>query len=193
MKRKEIKDIALKCFTTHGYEGASLSQIAELVGMKKQSLYAHFKGKDDLFLQVLQDAKETEITSKLQYLSKVGTQNPKTDLLGYLQLVMDLFQKNEQLKFWLRMTFFPPPHLAKAIDEEVIDTEKKIQPVLESKFQAWIDTKVIREDAASIPTLAFLGVVDSIMLELVYGNNETRLNEKLNASWTVFWRGISQL
>lgn len=49
MKSKEIKDIALKCFTTHGYEGASLSQIAEQVGMKKQSLYAHFKGKDDLF------------------------------------------------------------------------------------------------------------------------------------------------
>ncbi|WP_440961863.1 TetR/AcrR family transcriptional regulator [Paenibacillus nitricinens] len=193
MKSKEIKDIALKCFTTHGYEGASLSQIAEQVGMKKQSLYAHFKGKDDLFLQVLQEAKETEISSKLQYLSKVGTQNPKTDLLGYLQLVIDMFQKNEQLKFWLRISFFPPPHLAKAIDEEVIDTEKKIQPVLESKFQAWIDAKVIMEDAASIPTLAFLGVVDSIMLELVYGNNEIRLNEKLNASWTVFWRGISQL
>jgi AcrR family transcriptional regulator len=193
LKSKEIKDIALKCFTTHGYEGASLSQIAEQVGMKKQSLYAHFKGKDDLFLQVLQDAKETEISSKLQCLSKMGTQNPKTDLLGYLQLVIDMFQKNEQLKFWLRISFFPPPHLAKAIDEEVIDTEKKIQPVLESKFQAWIDAKVIMEDAASIPTLAFLGVVDSIMLELVYGNNEIRLNEKLNASWTVFWRGISQL
>jgi AcrR family transcriptional regulator len=193
LKSKEIKDIALKCFTTHGYEGASLSQIAEQVGMKKQSLYAHFKGKDDLFLQVLQDAKETELSSKLQYLSKVGAQNPKPDLLGYLQLVIDLFQKNEHLKFWLRMTFFPPPHLAKAIDEEVIDTEKRIQPVLESKFQGWIDAKVIMEEVASIPTLAFLGVVDSIMLELVYGNNEIRLNEKLNASWTVFWRGISQL
>lgn len=161
--------------------------------MKKQSLYAHFKGKDDLFLQVLQDAKETEITSKLHYLSKVDTHNPKADLLGYLHLVIDLFQKNEQLKFWLRMSFFPPSHLAASIDEEVIDTEKKIQTVLESKFQAWIDAKVIMDDAALTPTLAFLGVVDSIMLELVYGNNEIRLNDKLNASWTVFWRGISQL
>ncbi len=193
MKSKEIKDVALKCFTTHGYEGASLSQIAELVGMRKQSLYAHFKGKDDLFLQVLQDAKETEITSKLQYLSNVDSQHPKSDLLGYLHLVIDMFQKNEQLKFWLRISFFPPPHLATAIDEEVIDTEKKIQTVLESKFQDWIDAKVIMEDVALIPTLAFLGVVDSIMLELVYGNNEQRLKDKLNASWTVFWRGISQL
>ncbi|OAB41149.1 TetR family transcriptional regulator [Paenibacillus antarcticus] len=193
MKSKEIKEVALKFFTIHGYEGASLSQIAENVGMRKQSLYAHFKGKDDLFLQVLQDAKEAEISSKLQYLSKVDTHNPKVDLFGYLQLVIDLFQKSEQLKFWLRMSFFPPLHLASAINEEVIDTEIKIQTVLESKFQDWIDAKAIIKDTASTPTLAFLGVVDSIMLELAYGNNEPRLNDKLNASWTVFWRGISQL
>lgn len=88
---------------------------------------------------------------------------------------------------------FPPSHLAKAIDEEVMDSEKKIQTLLENKFQDWIDAKVIMEDTAIIPTLAFLGVVDSIMIELVYGNNEIRLHDKLNASWTVFWRGISQL
>lgn len=65
MKSNEIKEAALKYFTIHGYEGASLSLIAEEVGMKKQSIYAHFKGKDDLFLQVLRDAKETELSSKL--------------------------------------------------------------------------------------------------------------------------------
>ncbi|WP_339203943.1 TetR/AcrR family transcriptional regulator [Paenibacillus sp. FSL K6-3182] len=193
LKSQEIKDIALKFFTIHGYEGASLSQIADNVGMKKQSLYAHFKGKDDLFLQVLQDAKEAEVSSKLNYLSKVGTQNPKEDLFGYLQLVIDLFQQSEQLKFWLRMSFFPPLHLAPAINEEVFDSENKIQTVLEGKFHDWIAAKAIREDIASIPTLAFLGVVDSMMLELAYGNNEKRLQDKLNASWTVFWRGISQL
>ncbi|WP_306010664.1 TetR/AcrR family transcriptional regulator [Paenibacillus sp. FSL H8-0548] len=193
LKSNEIKDVALKFFTIHGYEGASLSQIAEDVGMRKQSLYAHFKGKDDLFLQVLQDAKEAETSSKLKYLSKVDKHNPKADLFGYLQLVIELFQKSEQLKFWLRMSFFPPLHLAAAINEEVMDTEEKIQTVLESKFQDWIDAKAIMEDVASIPTLAFLGVVDSIMLELAYGNNEKRLDDKLHASWTIFWRGISQL
>lgn len=66
-----------------------------------------------------------------------------------------------------------------------------MQAVLENKFQDWIDAKVIVKDAAKTPTFAFLGVVDSIMLELVYGNDEKRLKDKLEASWTVFWRGIS--
>lgn len=191
MKSKDIKEAALKYFTIHGYEGASLSQIAEEVGIKKQSIYAHFKGKDDLFLQVLRDAKETELSSKLQYFSEIDSQSPEKDLYGFLQLVINLFQKNEQLKFWLRMSFFPPAHLAKAIEKEVIDIEEKVQAILISKFQDWINAKKIMGDAAKTPTLAFLGVVDSIMLELVYGNDENRLKEKLEASWTVFWRGIS--
>lgn len=191
MKNNAIKDAALKYFTIHGYEGASLSLIAEEVGMKKQSIYAHFKGKDDLFLQVLRDAKETELSSKLQYFSKVDSKNPEKDLYGFLQLVIDLFQKNEQLKFWLRMSFFPPVHLEKEIEREVIDIEEKIQTILERKFQDWINAKLIVGDTAMTPTFAFLGIVDSIMLELVYGNDEKRLEAKLAAYWTVFWRGIS--
>jgi len=192
LKSNEIKEAALKYFTIHGYEGASLSQIAEEVGMKKQSIYAHFKGKDDLFLQVLRDAKETELSSKLQYFSKVDLKNPEKDLYGFLQLVIDLFQKNEHIKFWLRMSFFPPAHLEKEIGQEVIDIEEKVQAILECKFHDWINAKLIVEDEAITPTYAFLGVVDSILLELVYGNDEKRLNDKLAASWKVFWRGISQ-
>ncbi|MDM5359353.1 TetR/AcrR family transcriptional regulator [Peribacillus sp. ACCC06369] len=192
MKSNEIKEAALKYFTIHGYEGASLSLIAEEVGMKKQSIYAHFKGKDDLFLNVLRDVKETELSSKLQYFSKVDSKNPEKDLYGFLQLIIDLFQKNEHLKFWLRMSFFPPAHLEKAIVEEVMDIEEKVQAILERKFQDWINAKLIVGDAAITPTYAFLGVVDSIMLELVYGNDEKRLKDKLAASWKVFWRGISQ-
>ncbi|MEW5552454.1 TetR/AcrR family transcriptional regulator [Peribacillus frigoritolerans] len=192
LKSNEIKEAALKYFTIHGYEGASLSQIAEEVGMKKQSIYAHFKGKDDLFLQVLRDAKETELSSKLQYFSKVDSKNPEKDLYGFLQLVIDLFQKNEHIKFWLRMSFFPPAHLEKEIGQEVIDIEEKVQAILECKFHDWINAKLIVEDEALTPTYAFLGVVDSILLELVYGNDEKRLNDKLSASWKVFWRGILQ-
>ncbi|MFD0682527.1 MULTISPECIES: TetR family transcriptional regulator [unclassified Paenibacillus] len=44
LKNKRFKDVSLFFFAIHGYEGVSQSQIAENVGMRKQSLYAHFKG-----------------------------------------------------------------------------------------------------------------------------------------------------
>lgn len=77
--------------------------------------------------------------------------------------------------------FFSSKHLAK-----VIDTEEKVQPILESKFQDWINARVIVEDAAKTPIFAFLEVMDSIMRLSVYGNDKKRLKGKLEASWTVF-------
>ncbi|MFF2886969.1 TetR/AcrR family transcriptional regulator [Paenibacillus sp. NPDC057967] len=191
MKSDEIKEAALKYFTIHGYEGASLSQIADEVGMKKQSIYAHFKGKDDLFMQVLRDAKETELSSKLDYFSELDAQHPEKDLYGFLKLTIDLFQKNEQLKFWLRMSFFPPAHLVKDVSEEVMDIENKVQAILENKFKEWLEADAIVGMNAKSVTLAFTGVVDTILIELVYGNDEQRPKDKLEACWSVFWRGIS--
>lgn len=191
VKNIELKEAALKYFTIHGYEGASLSQIAEEVGMKKQSIYAHFKGKDDLFLQVLRDAKQTELNTKLQYFQPLDSADPQKDLYGFLQMVIHLFQKDEHLKFWLRMSFFPPAHLAKEIEEDVLDIERQVQAVLEEKFQQWLDAKLVVGESALILTYAFLSMVDSILLELVYVGEEKRLSERLDASWKVFWRGIS--
>lgn len=191
MKSDEIKEAALKYFTIHGYEGASLSQIADEVGMKKQSIYAHFKGKDDLFMQVLRDAKETELSSKLDYFREIDPLHPEKDLYGFLKLTIDLFQKNEQLKFWLRMSFFPPAHLVNDVSEEVMDIENKVQAILENKFKEWLEAGAIVGMNAKSVTLAFTGVVDTILIELVYGNDEQRLKDKLEACWSVFWRGIS--
>lgn len=191
VKSQELKESALKYFTIHGYEGASLSQIAEDVGMKKQSIYAHYKGKDDLFLQVLRDAKQTELDTKLEYFRPLNSKDPQNDLYGFLQMVINLFQKDEHLKFWLRMSFFPPAHLAKEIEEDVLDIEKQVQAMLEDKFKQWMDENLVIGESALILTYAFLSMVDSMMLELVYVNEEKRLHERLNASWKVFWRGIS--
>ncbi|MED0587419.1 TetR/AcrR family transcriptional regulator [Bacillus subtilis] len=192
MKRNKIIEVALKYFTIHGYEGASLSQIAKEVGIKKQSIYTHFHGKDDLFLQALRDAKETELSLKLQYLNKMNLQDPKRALYEYLQFVIDLFQEKEQLKFWLRMNFYPPAHLANTIEKEVIDLVEKERTILERIFQELIDADEISVKTVKTPYFAFLGVVDSIMMELVYRKDDKRLKDKLEASWTVFWKGISK-
>lgn len=45
-----IQLIALSHFAKYGYAGTSLSKVAEEVGIKKPSIYAHYKSKEDLFL-----------------------------------------------------------------------------------------------------------------------------------------------
>lgn len=40
---------ALRLFSAQGYDGASMRDIAEAVGIKGASIYNHFKGKEDIF------------------------------------------------------------------------------------------------------------------------------------------------
>lgn len=55
VSKEEIKQAAFELFAEKGYECTSTQDIADAVGLKKQSLYSHFKSKSDIFVEVLQD------------------------------------------------------------------------------------------------------------------------------------------
>ncbi|MGG4265554.1 TetR/AcrR family transcriptional regulator [Peribacillus simplex] len=192
MKSDELKKAALKYFTIHGYEGTSLSQIAEDVGIKKQSIYSHFKGKDDLFLSVLKDAKEMELSFYVEYFNIMKKSDPEKTLYGFLEEMIKMFQEVESLKFWLRMGFFPPTHLYNEIQKETDDLQVQQEALMEKIFETWISGGFLNSGDARTLTLAYSGVIVAIMVELVYADNPDRVAEKLAASWSIFWRGISK-
>jgi AcrR family transcriptional regulator len=55
--RARIQQIAVELFTEHGYEGTSLREIAEHLGVTKAALYYHFKSKEDIILSLVEDYK----------------------------------------------------------------------------------------------------------------------------------------
>jgi AcrR family transcriptional regulator len=48
--RQRILDVALDLFTEQGYDGTSLRQIAEQLGVTKAALYYHFESKEDILM-----------------------------------------------------------------------------------------------------------------------------------------------
>jgi AcrR family transcriptional regulator len=48
--RQRILDVALDLFTEQGYDGTSLREIADQLGITKAALYYYFESKEDIFL-----------------------------------------------------------------------------------------------------------------------------------------------
>ena len=54
--KERILAEALTLFSENGYDGTSVEQIAEKVGIKAPSLYKHFKGKEDILNTLIDNA-----------------------------------------------------------------------------------------------------------------------------------------
>lgn len=54
--KDKIMEQALELFSTKGYDGVSVQEIAEAVGIKAPSLYKHFRSKQDIFDSILAKA-----------------------------------------------------------------------------------------------------------------------------------------
>ncbi len=191
MTSNQIKEAALNHFAKDGYEGTSMSHIAEDVGIKKQSIYTHFKGKDDLFLQVCCDVFADELSFVNNYIETNLTSSIEKFLFHFLLQYKERYEKNDYTKFWLRVSFFSPNHLFEQVNKYVYEFLDKVEELFVPIIgEAMKEGKINSTIGSKRATAAFLGVLDGIFVEMLYGGSQ-RLKKRLDASWYLYWRGLS--
>ena len=188
MSATKIRDIALSHFAHFGYEGASLSKIAEEVGIKKPSIYAHYKGKEDLFLSVVRHVLYIERRRILTYFQTSEGLPLKTKLHGIFEWLEQGFNESSTTKLFLRISFFPPPALFDEVTKIVnpfLDGLKRhlIKLLNQAKIKGEISGNNIEAVA-----IAYLTLIDGVLVELLYGGNQ-RYKNRVDAAWGIFWQG----
>jgi AcrR family transcriptional regulator len=186
MTIKQIKKIALQEFIEKGYEGTSLSDIAQGVGIKKQSIYSHFKNKDEVFLTVTKQVISEEIDFLNDFFNRKYP-NIQDQLKGFISELEKKYTQNEEsnMKFMLRMAYMPPLHLK----EEVISSFNLYFLKLEYLVNAAFSNELILTRETNNATLSFMTMLDGLLVALIYGGIE-RFHQKFKASWGIYWSGL---
>ena len=81
----EVLEGAVALFREHGYEGTSVPELTERLGICRQSLYSAFGDKRGLYLRALERWGDREIDSKVALLEAAGSpiENLRTLLRGF--------------------------------------------------------------------------------------------------------------
>lgn len=190
MAANKIKEKALSLFIEMGYEGASLADIGEEVGIKKQSIYSHFKNKDDLFLQVINEVVEEETHYTNKYFNEAAHKSIHDILYNYIVHLKERYKSDgeENIKFLIRMMFTPPNHLKKTVISTVLIYYMRLQKLIRDAFLKHEDSLIINAEEG---TISFMNFIDGLLVELIYINVES-FEKRFEISWDIYWRGISQ-
>lgn len=163
--KQRIVDAAFEHFVVNGYEGASLSAIADSVGIRKASIYTHFSSKDALFLQLLEDAVTVECTDVTPFFV-----SKSDDLLpgeAYLLAFKSRYDHAITARFLTRMAYVPPVHLYEKVTSSYTQYIESVNNLL----QAQLHDLNLDAEHLELFSDAYLGILDSLSVELLYAGN----------------------
>ncbi|REE91404.1 TetR family transcriptional regulator [Paenibacillus taihuensis] len=126
MTANRLKQAALTLFAESGYEGVSLSEIAKSVGIKTPSIYAHFESKEQLLLELIDDAIREEHAKFMQLLAETSDQPPMERLYAAFIFFTDLDHITKGQSFLKRTLLVPPRHLEERLGQDFIAYEDQI-------------------------------------------------------------------
>lgn len=189
MSKEKILEAAYECFSRGCYNCTSLSEIAERVGIKKPSIYAHFANKEKLFLEVL----DIELDRLYSYINMLINDNKfqYADIKLYKFLVgsIDYIVKNKSAGgFWRNLLFTPPTDLHKEICLRITDFKNYIRNLILQIIKQGVDKgEIIIQDEDGL-IYSYMCLLQGNLVMLLDSNLFSM--DKVNTSWQLFLEGI---
>jgi TetR/AcrR family fatty acid metabolism transcriptional regulator len=120
---------ATELFSQKGYEGASMSELSRRTGAAGGTIFHHFKNKEDLFLHILSDIKETVVSAFENYLQEGDYSNGLELVEGAVSRYLEL-SGTMSAQFLLLHRHFP---------YKMAETNRICREYLESIYDCLLD------------------------------------------------------
>lgn len=131
--RKKILDAALEVFSSHGFRGATLDQIAEAAGLSKPNLLYYFDGKEDIHRTLLNGLLDVWL-APLKDMNPSGT--PLEELMGYIHRKLEMsWEMPRESRLFAGEVIQGAPRME-------ADLQSGLKPLFDAKcavIQGWVD------------------------------------------------------
>lgn len=188
MTRKKIKSVSLKLFANNGYDGTSLESIAKEVGIRKSSIYSHFKTKEELFLITFEDALNSDIEDLKELVNSFNGYSTKDKLHNIFKHYCEK-SENDEIVFMKRIMLFPPEILKEKLQCMFKEYESCSNELLISILEEGLTTKAIKLYDIKDLLAIFYCLIDGIFLETHYYARKEYVS-RFDSIWKLFWSAI---
>jgi TetR/AcrR family transcriptional regulator len=122
--RQRIIEAALEVFSSYGYRGSTVAQIADTANMSKANLLYYFRSKNDIYVSVLEET----LTEWLQPLTRLDANGePHAEIWTYVQAKLALSQSK--------------PKASRLFANEILQGAPMIGPFLKTELRELVDAK----------------------------------------------------
>ncbi|KGI84270.1 TetR/AcrR family transcriptional regulator [Exiguobacterium sp. s28] len=186
--KQRIELAARRRFALEGYEGLSLASLAEDVGIKKASLYAHIEGKEQLFKQVVEDMgnRYAHIWQEARDASVDAA--PLERIEAIVEALIRFFEEEETWMLTKRMLLVPPPELRLFIETTLGSVETELQAFEKEQFRLAMEQGALPEQSLEDVYDAYYCFLDGALLSLF--TLETNRVKRQRAAFTIFKKGV---
>ena len=182
---------ATALFARRGYGGASMSEIADRVGVRKASLYNYYPSKADLLMDLLGRSLQAWEAASRPVLEGPGTVEER--LRAYLKMAIAFAEANPQaIGIWRIASTQVSGELRRRVNDFLAEHEKDAKCQVVEFFEEAVESGELGPASPQDLTL-FLGTfLHGLLVSQIFANGEQHdFKAHLPELWKYFWRGIS--
>ncbi len=192
--KQKIMDSAFNLFAFKGKD-FSLNEIANEIGIKKASLYAHFaEGKD----QILHAVIEKEIEEYFLKIQDKATQliNNGEDGVVILEKtfldILEYYDSRAKLLFWKRILLFPTDEFDSDLMNRVQALSRERFESIKNIFRDCIQKEIIKNVDVNVVTLSYFSLIQGTLSEIIIYDDENVITY-FKGIWDLFWSGLTNV
>ena len=192
--KKLILEKSLELFSTYGYSGASIRQIAGAVGVRESAIYNHYKSKEDIFLAILSDFKSKSIGKEIlndDLLDDLSS--PQKFLKNFSKRLIDHWNKANERKF-IRLLLMEQFTKIGSHELSVSEYLIELRTICKMIFGEMINAGIIKKFDAETLTEEFIAPLFFLRTEMMCGDDANNLNslyEHANKHVDFFWNAVT--